>query len=201
VGYETSLKLTSIPAGTQWWRIQHCRHASGLFWGRQLLGRWNDPNGRFGVLYASDSVDAAFAETFGRELMNSLAPASVKFISRQELAERCVARLWAERDLQMLDFTGPALQALNLDARLLHSCDALEVCHHWARWVHGAPEQPDGLLYPSRLLPRSRNAAVFERCADAWREEPLGNLLSWQGASGESAVFQLLDDQGWGLVD
>lgn len=47
----------------------------------------------------------------------------------------------------------------------------------------------------------SGNAAVFERCADAWREEPLGNLLSWQGASGESAVFQLLDDQGWGLVD
>lgn len=87
MGYETSLKLTSIPAGTQWWR-----------------------NGRFGVLYASDSVDAAFAETFGR-------------------------------DLQMLDFTGPALQALNLDARLLHSCDALEVCQHWARWVHGAPEQ------------------------------------------------------------
>lgn len=114
-----------------------------MFWGRQLLGRWNDPNGRFGVLYASDSVDAAFAETFGRELMNSLAPASVKFLSRQELTERCVARLWAERDLQMLDFTGPALQALNLDARLLHNCNALEVCQHWARWVQGAPEQPE----------------------------------------------------------
>lgn len=96
-GYETSLKLTSIPAGSQWWRTQHCRHASALFWGRQLLGRWNDPKGRFG-------------------------------------------RLWVERDLQILDFTGPALQALNLDARLLHSCDALEVCQHWARWVHGAPE-------------------------------------------------------------
>jgi len=133
-GYPTALRRTTIPAGTQWWRIQHCRHASALFWGRQQPGRWHDPDGCFGVLHALDSVETVFAETFGCELMNSLAPGSVKFLSRQELAERCVARLWAERNLQMLDFTGPALQALNLDALLLHSCDELDVCQHWARW-------------------------------------------------------------------
>ena len=80
------------------------------------------------MLYASESVEAAFAETFGRELKATMAPAAVKFLSRQEPWERCVARLWAERDLQMVDFGGAALQALNLDARLLHTCDKVEVC-------------------------------------------------------------------------
>jgi len=65
-----------------------------------------------------------------------------------------VSRLWAERDLQMVDFGGPALQALNLDARLLHTCEELEVCQRWSAWLHDAPEQPDGLLYPSRLCSR-----------------------------------------------
>jgi len=67
-----------------WLRIQHCRHGSALFWGRDEPGRWNAPNGQFGVLYASDTVAAAFAETFGRDLMATHAPAALKFISGKE---------------------------------------------------------------------------------------------------------------------
>jgi hypothetical protein len=200
-GYPGALQLTSVPAGTDWWRIQRCHHPTVLFWGRSAVGRWNDPDARFGVLYASESVEAAFAETFGRELMATRAPAAVKFLSRQELQERCVSRLWAERELRLLDFGGPALQALNLDARLLHTCDELEACQHWARWLYGALEQPDGLLYPSRMLPGQRNVAVFDRSSSHWRDEPLGNLLSVHDANGDPFVFQVLEEQGWGLVD
>lgn len=190
-----------MPAGTSWLRIQRCDHASALFWGQREAGRWNDSDGRFGVLYASESMEAAFSETFGRELMATIAPAAVKFLSRQELRERCVTRLWADRDLQMVDFGGPALQALNLDARLLHTCDELEVCQRWSAWLHDAPEQPDGLLYPSRLFPSCVNAAVFDRSRSAWQEDRLDNLLSYPDSSGDPAVFQILEDQGWGLVD
>lgn len=200
-GYPCPLKLTTVPAGTSWFRIQRCGHATALFWGKREAGRWNDPDGRFGLLYASESVEAAFAETFGRELMATTAPAMLKFLSRQELQERCVARLWAGRELRLLDLGGPALQALNLDARLLHTCDELAVCQHWARWLHGAPEQPDGLLYPSRLFPRRFNAAVFDRSSTGWQEELLGNLLSIPDSNGNPVVFQVLEDQGWGLVD
>ena len=42
---------------------------------------------RFGVLYASESVEAAFAETFGRQLMATTAPAAVKCLSRLELQD------------------------------------------------------------------------------------------------------------------
>ncbi len=200
-GYPSPLKLTWVPAGTSWLRIQRCDHATALFWGEREAGRWNDSEGRFGVLYASESVEAAFAETFGRELMATKAPAVVKFLSRQELRERCVARLWAERDLQMVDLGGPALQALNLDARLLHTWEELEVCQRWSAWLDDAPEQPDGLLYPSRLFPRCLNAAVFDRSSAAWKEEPRDNLLFYPDRSGDPAVFQILEDQGWGLVD
>jgi hypothetical protein len=195
------LRLTTVPAGTTWLRIQHCRHTSALFWGRNELGRWNAPNGQFGVLYASDTVEAAFAETFGRDLIATHAPTALKFLSSQELRERCLAQLWVERELRLMDFTGPALQALNLDARLLHTCDALEICQQWSRWLHDAPEQPDGILYPSRLFPSAKNVAVFDRCSPAWQEEPLGDLLTWPDTNGQPAVYQILDDQGWGLVD
>ena len=57
------------------------------------------------------------------------------------------------------------------------------------------------MIYPSRLFPGSRNLAVFERCRLHWQEEPLGNLLSWPDSNGQPAVYQILDDQGWGLVD
>lgn len=200
-GYPIPLRLTTVPAGTAWLRIQRCHHPTALYWGREEPGRWNDPDGHFGVLYVSENVEAAFAETFGRDLMATHAPASVKFLSCQELGERCLARLWAQHDLRLVDFTGPTLQALNLDARLLHTCDGLEACQHWSRWLHGAPERPDGVIYPSRLFPGSRNLAVFERCRLHWQEEPLGNLLSWPDSNGQPAVYQILDDQGWGLVD
>jgi hypothetical protein len=75
------------------------------------------------------------------------------------------------------------------------------VCQHWARWLYGAPEQPHGLIYPSCLFPGSRNLAVFERCKSHWQETTLGNLLSLPDASGQPIVYQILDDQGWGLVD
>ena len=98
--------MTCVPAATSWLRIQRCDHASAVFWGYQEAGRWNYSDSRFGVLYASESVEAAFAETFGRELMATMTPDAVKFLSRLELRERYVSRLWADRNLQMVDFVG-----------------------------------------------------------------------------------------------
>lgn len=105
--YPPSLRLRSIPAGSQWLRIHRCQRASGLYWGRNEPGRWNDPEGSFGVLYAADGLETAFAETFGHEVMVEYAPAAVKFLTVRELQERCVARLTACRDLHVVDLSGP----------------------------------------------------------------------------------------------
>ena len=181
------LRLLRIAAGSQWIRIHRCHHPSALHWGR-------------GVLYVAVDLETAFAETFGHQVMASHLPAAVKFLSRQELEERCISMLTARRDLQVLDLRGAALARLNLDAQLLSTCEQLPVCQAWSRWWHEAAEQPDGLLYPSRLLPRGTNLALYERCTDAWEEECLGNLMNWPAISPEPAVLEILDAHGWGLV-
>ena len=181
------LRLLRIAAGSQWIRIHRCHHSSALHWGR-------------GVLYVAGNLETAFAETFGHQVMASHLPAAVKFLSRQELEERCISRLTARRDLQVLDLRGAALARLNLDAQLLSSREQLPVCQAWSSWWHEAAEQPDGLLYPSRLLPRGTNLALYERCADAWEEECLGDLMHWPATTPEPAVLEILDAHGWGLV-
>ena len=194
------LRLHTIAAGSQWFRIHRCRHADALHWGRHDQGRWNAIDGAFGVLYLADSLETAFAETYGHQVIANHGPAAVKFLTRQELEERCITRLTATRQLQVLDLRGPALARLNLDGRLLTTREQLPVCQAWSRWWHDAVEQPDGLLYPSRLLPRGTNLALYECCAEAWKGEALGDLMHWPAANGEPAVLEILDAHGWGLM-
>lgn len=195
------LCLQSIAAGSQWFRIHRCRHATALHWGRHDQGRWNAADGAFGVLVLADSLETAFAETYGHQVMDSQLPVGVKFLARQELEERCISRITATRELEVLDLRGPALARHNLDARLLTTREQLPVCQAWSRWWHDAAEHPDGLLYPSRLLPRGSNLALYEHCSDGWQEEPLGDLMRWRESNGEPAVLEILDAHGWGLVD
>jgi hypothetical protein len=128
------LRLLQIAAGSQWIRIHRCHHSSALHWGRHGHGRWNAPDAAFGVLYVAGDLETAFAETFGHQVMASHLPAAVKFLSCQELEERCIARLTARRDLQVLDLRGAALARLNLDAQLLSTCEQLPVCQAWSSW-------------------------------------------------------------------
>lgn len=194
------LLLHTIAAGSRWFRIHRCRHPTALHWSRHDQGRWNAADGAFGVLYVADCLETAFAETYGHQVMDSQTPAELKFLARQELKERCISRITATRELEVLDLRGPALARQNLDARLLTTREQLPVCQAWSRWWHDAAEQPDGLLYPSRLLPRGSNLALYEHCSHGWQEEPLGDLMHWQDSSGEPAVLAILDAQGWGLV-
>jgi hypothetical protein len=195
------LHLHTIAAGSRWFRIHRCCHPTALHWGRHDQGRWNAVDGGFGVLYVADCLETAFAETYGHQVMDNQAPAGVKFLSRQELQERCINRITATRELEVLDLRGSALAWHNLDARLLTTREQLSVCQAWSRWWHDAAEPPDGLLYPSRLLPRGTNLALYEHCSDAWCEEPLGDLMHWREGNEEPAVLEILDAHGWGLVD
>jgi hypothetical protein len=77
------------------------------------------------VLYVAGDLETAFPETFGHQVMASHLPAAVKFLSRQELEERCISMLTARRDLQVLDLRGAALARLNLDEQLLSTCEQL----------------------------------------------------------------------------
>lgn len=69
------------------------------------------------MLDVADCLETAFAETYGHQVMDSQLPAGVKFLTRQELEERCISRITATRELEVLDLRGAALARHNLDAR------------------------------------------------------------------------------------
>jgi hypothetical protein len=193
------LKVVTVPSGTVWHRITHRRHGSALHFGTGPDARWNDPDGRYGVLYLADSVDSAFAETFGHDVPRTIAPLADKFIDTRELEERHIYRVQCRRQLRVGLFHGAGLAALNLDLGLLATLD-YRLPQQWSCWVHAAPARPDGITYPSRALPDHVNTALFDRCRGSLTEQDLGTLRRWRCAETGRTIFDILDEQGWGLL-
>ena len=199
LGGHAKLKRLHVPTGTAWYRIVHRRYGSALHFGKGLDARWNDPEGRYGVLYAADSVEAAFAETFGHDVPQQYSPLADKFLDTLELEERVLYRIETQRDFKLGLLQGAGLAALNLDVALF-ATRGYEVPQCWSRWVYQAPDELDGLRYPSRLLPDCENTALFDRCCPGVREQLLGSLLHWRSPGGRRDIFDIVDEQGWGLL-
>lgn len=145
---------TSVETGP-WYRIHQCAH-DAVFFNQSALYRFNAPSAEFGVLYAAESIDAAFLETlmrFGRR---------PPVVLLSTLAARTVSQLRWERPLLLVDLTGAGLVQLGLDARLLSMAE-YGLCQRWARWLHAHPARVDGIVYRSRMAPHRRSVAAFER--------------------------------------
>jgi hypothetical protein len=118
-GGHAKLKRLHVPAGTAWYRITHRRHGSALYFGRGPDACWSDPEGHYGVLYVADSVEVAFAETFGHDVPQRYSPLADKFLDTLELEERELYCIETTRDFTLGLFQGAGLAALNLDTALL----------------------------------------------------------------------------------
>ena len=193
------LRIQRLPPGTVWYRIVHRRHPSALHFGTGPDARWNDPRSLFGVLYVADSVEAAFAETFGHEVPSRYPPLVDKFVDTLELEERVLHRIESTREIVLGLFQGAGLAALNLDAEIIATSD-YTLPQHWSRWVYDAPKGLDGICYPSRLLPNRENSALFDRCRSGLKEQPVEQVLHWQCPDTRRDIFDILDNQGWGLL-
>ena len=193
------LKVVTVAAGTVWHRITHRRHGGSLHFGTGPDARWNAPDGRYGVLYLADSVDSAFAETFGHDLPRTHPPLGDKFVDTLELEERALFQVECQQPLKIGLFHGAGLAALNLDLGLLATLD-YAIPQQWSRWVHGAPERVDGIAYPSRALPDHVNTALFDRCRQHLAEHDLGPLRRWRCPHTGRTIFDILDEQGWGML-
>jgi len=198
-GGHDKLRIVTVPAGSTWLRIVHRRYPSALFFGKGAEARWNDPIGDYGVLYLADALETAFAETFGHDVPQRRPPAADKFIDTHELEERDLFRIVCSRPLRIGLLHGAGLAALNLDVGLLASMD-YRGPQDWSRWIYEASEAVDGIRYPSRLLPDGENTALFERCCGALAEHRLGSVLQWQHPESGKDIFDVLDEQGWGLL-
>lgn len=150
------LNERELPVTTTWGPWFRCARVGRevVFFGRTGEGRFDDPHGEFGVLYAALEPQAAFIEVFGGQ----------PFIPRHFIVSRTMATLASERPATLVDLRGPHLARLGIDARV-SAADHLPA-KMWSRAFYLHPSRPDGILYRSRRDPSRLAIALFDR--DDW---------------------------------
>lgn len=126
-----------------------------LHFSRDGIGRFDDPLKHYGVLYASLTPDAAFAEVFLRQLSQML-------VQEEDLQERSLSEIWC-RDIQCVDLSGPGLRRLSCDNRISTE-KPYQTTGLWSRALFNHPAQPAGIIYLSRHNPRFKCLALFDKC-------------------------------------
>jgi len=74
----------------------HLHTAAPLYFGRTGRNRFDDPKGRYGVLYAARDPFGAFIETFGQETGS-------RTVGVGELKMRCLTELYPVTPLSLVD--------------------------------------------------------------------------------------------------
>jgi hypothetical protein len=120
------------------------------------------------VLYASETLDGAFVETFGRS-------PGVNTVSQGQLAARSLALIEAFRPLRLVDLTGAGLARIGATNSL--TAGPHSMAQRWSRALWSHRSRPDGLLYRARHDPACFCVAIFSRAARSLRAVPQGGLL------------------------
>lgn len=188
--------VRTVMPGTILYRINHGAFSSSLHFGSTGQSRWDDPERRYGVLYVADSVEGAFAETYGHGI-NQI-PLEQRVLSEASLASRRLFAIHITAPVEMIEFHGSGLPRLGLDGQITTVPDYAKP-QAWSRWVFDSPERFAGLCYHSRHLPTSMALAFFDRARLSLEEDDLGPLAEWSGVDGAD-IYEIMDSQGWGLI-
>ena len=173
----------------RWFRAHRCRR-NPLFFGSIGQWRYDDPEHAYGVLYLASDFEGAFIEGC---LHDAAVGTTTPLLSERFLKKRCVSKIRFAGRLKLVDLSGPGLAAIGADARIC--VGDYRIAQHWSRALWHHPQQPDGILYPSRHNPGIICAAVFDRAQDGAAEK-LGSFLGPQLIHRTAA---LLDAYGVGL--
>lgn len=155
-------------------RIHHSAHAC-LFFSKNGTGRFDDPLGKYGVLYAALRPEAAFAEVFLRQLSQWL-------ILESDLDARILSEISC-RSVDCVDLTASGLRQLSCDNRIATE-KPYRTTGLWSRAFFKHPQKPAGIIYLSRHNPQFKCVALFDNCLDQLsvkRSEPLmqGKRRTW----------------------
>lgn len=112
------------------------------------------------ALYGSDQEDGALSETVFHDVPVR-GPGRVVVESR--LHRLSMARLVPNRDLRLVQLLGYGLKRLEIRAEELTSTEAAEYLNtvRWARALHGALPEVDGLVWMSRQFNAARALVLF----------------------------------------
>jgi hypothetical protein len=152
-------RLIAAPEGS----ILHRFHARGrepIHFDKGRGGRLNDPDGAYGVLYAAETVNGAFAETFLRQPGRQQIPEDL-------LAAKAYARLRIVRPLTFIGLMGTGLAPLGATAEVTHGGPLYDTPQAWSAALHAHPVKADGIAYTAWHDDSAICHALFERARDA----------------------------------
>ncbi len=143
--------------------------ASEPYWGKRAASRFDAPKeispaDRFGVCYAGDCLETAFAESVIHDGIDYRADGFV--VAEADILSRhwTTFALPARTELKMVDLTGHALKSLGLNNDI-SSGDAYATPQAWAAAVHAHDPSWDGIRSVSRQNKERFCYAIFERSA------------------------------------
>jgi hypothetical protein len=173
----------------------HLHTAVPLYFGRTGRNRFDDPKGRYGVLYAARDPFGAFIETFGQETGN-------RTVSVGELKMRCLTEFYPATPLSLVDLCGQGcLARIGADGRLFAANRA--IARLWSRAIYEHPDRLklQGILYPARHNHTRSAVALFER--EGLPRLEVNRTVSWYSPEGDmrSTLAAILDLYGFNVVE
>ena len=152
-----SQPLETFGSGTAFNRVHRTAHHP-VFFGpganRAPTYRFDSAASEFGVLYIAPGLDAAVVETLLRSPQQ-------RMMSLVEIEKRSVSLVGADRDLRLVAAHGQYLSQIGATAALFTG--PYGPCRIWSDALYLHPDEPDGILYPSRHNPEELCVALFER--------------------------------------
>lgn len=140
-----------------WFRLSGTLHPA-IYWGlnppRRDKGRFDAPNGEYGVLYLASDPRCAFIETFGHNT-------GIRSVEMTQLRARTLYRIGCDRPLRLADLTGPRLTQVGADS-LLFSGD-VAIAQQWSLAIYRHPKAAGGIHYHARHDPSRMSVALFNR--------------------------------------
>ncbi len=158
-----AIDIKTVRVGTEFGRIHRKTFPDPLGFGKNPT-RFSDPRrrapaNRFGVLYLGSSLKVCFLETLIRDDRDGIV-GQIE-IAETELDERHYAEIRVRQALRLMDLTrdGPVRMGVPSDvARGRNQA----LARKWSVAFHEHPQQPDGIIYPSRLNGET-NLAIYGR--------------------------------------
>jgi RES domain len=145
-----------LPTGTILHRFFNKSYADPLFFDRSLDGRFNAPDGAYGVNYAAEHQAGAFAETFLRQ-------PGRQSVTRAELDARAALEIIVKADMSLAMIGGKGLARIGATAEITASRPPYRLPQLWSLALHDHAACLDGIAYYSRHDNSQLCYAIFER--------------------------------------
>ncbi len=154
------------------------------------MNRFDDPEGRFGILYVAEDAFGAFIEVYGRD-------PGLNLVAEADLRGRVLSEIAVQGGLRLVDLAGAGAARIGTTGAI--STDPHELVRPWSRAIFEHHSSPEGIYYRLKHDLDRKGVAIFdrERVMGVMRAEGRGTLMDPGNAR---LLGEILEEYGFGLV-